>query len=137
MTTLAPQLGSTARTRGFRVDVTPEYLPDHSRPANHKFVFGYRVRITNEDGHRARLRSRHWVIVDADGDRHDVVGEGVVGHQPDLAPGQTFEYTSYCPLETPWGTMEGRYTFVAEDGESFDISVARFYLVSAEIEAKG
>ncbi len=136
MTSTATQLGSTARTHGFRVDVTPEYLPDHSRPANHKYVFGYRVRITNEDGRRARLKSRHWVIVDADGDRHDVVGEGVVGHQPDLAPGQAFEYTSYCPLETTWGTMEGRYTFVSEDEESFDIVVARFYLVSTESEAR-
>lgn len=132
MTSTAAQHGSTITTHGFRVEVSPEYLPEHSRPEQRKYVFGYRVRITNETGPRARLKSRHWVIVDADGDRHDVVGDGVVGHQPDLAPGQAFEYTSYCPLETTWGTMEGGFTFIAEDGKSFEVAVGRFYLVAGE-----
>lgn len=119
-------------TRGFKVEVKPEYLPEHSRPDQRKYVFGYRIRITNEGREKAQLKSRHWVIVDADGDRHDVVGEGVVGHQPEMAPGQVFEYTSYCPLETPWGTMEGSYTLLGDGGQTFEISVARFFLVANE-----
>lgn len=131
MPTTAPQRGSDVVTDGIRVEVRPEYLPEQSRPDEHKWVFAYRVRITNQRPHRARLISRHWIIVDADGDRHDVVGEGVVGLQPTLAPGQTFEYSSYCPLETPWGTMEGTYTFENDDKTRFDVTVGRFFLISA------
>lgn len=119
-------------TRGFRVDVRPQYLPEHSKPAEGKYVFGYHIRIENVGVERAKLLSRHWVIVDADGDRHDVTGEGVVGNQPDLGPGEHFEYSSFCPLETPWGTMEGSYRFRADSGEEFDVRVARFYLVAEE-----
>jgi ApaG protein len=132
MGTATRQLGSTCVTRGFRVDVSPRYIPEQSDPDAGKFVFAYRIRISNEGQTRAQLLSRHWVIVDADGERHDVQGEGVVGQQPDLAPGQSFEYTSYCPLETPWGTMEGTYTFRAQGGEEFRVNVARFYLAVAE-----
>ncbi len=131
MTTTAPQRGSDVVTDGMRVEVRPEYLPEQSRPDQHKWVFAYRVRITNQRTHRARLISRHWIIVDADGDRHDVVGEGVVGLQPTLAPGQSFEYSSYCPLETPWGTMEGAYTFENDDQTRFDVAVGRFFLISS------
>lgn len=131
MTTTAPQRGSDVVTDGMRVEVRPEYLPEQSRPDQHKWVFAYRVRITNQRPHRARLISRHWIIVDADGDRHDVVGEGVVGLQPTLAPGQSFEYSSYCPLETPWGTMEGAYTFENDDQTRFDVAVGRFFLISS------
>jgi ApaG protein len=128
------KLGSHAVTQGIRVDVTPGYLPHDSDPEGHagkpRWVFTYRVRITNEGQSQAKLVSRHWTIIDSDGDRHEVHGEGVIGHQPDLSPGEHFEYSSYCPLETPWGTMEGSYTFEAADGSRFEVAIARFYLVS-------
>jgi ApaG protein len=97
-----------------------------------RYVFAYKIRISNEGASRAQLLERHWAIVDADGEHHEVRGEGVVGHQPDLAPGQAFEYSSYCPLTTPWGTMEGEYVMEGEDGERFEIGVGRFFLVAAE-----
>lgn len=125
----AHTLGSSCITRGLRVEVQPRYIPDESDPGAGRFTFGYRVRISNESGPVATLHSRHWVIVDADGERHEVRGEGVVGRNPTLSPGQSFEYASFCPLPTPWGTMEGTYLFVTEAGERFEVTVARFYLV--------
>ncbi|MDX2115234.1 MAG: Co2+/Mg2+ efflux protein ApaG [Planctomycetota bacterium] len=131
-TATPPDRGSNVVSNGFRVEVRPEYLAEQSRPAQRKWVFAYRIRILNQSHRRARLRARHWIIVDADGERHDVVGEGVVGLQPTLNPGQQFEYSSYCPLETPWGTMEGSYTFEGDDGETFEVTVGRFFLVSSD-----
>ncbi len=122
--------GSEAVTRGLRVSATPAFLAQHSDPQQRRFVFGYRIRIVNEGAGRARLLTRHWEIVDADGSRHVVDGEGVVGQQPDLAPGAAHEYESYCPLTTPWGTMEGSFTMQGENGDVFTIAVARFYLVA-------
>ena len=131
--------GSVRTTRGFRVTVRPQYLPQQSNPEGAaaddspgppKFTFGYRIRIENGSSASARLLSRRWSIVDADGDRNEVLGEGVVGQQPDLAPGESFDYASYCPIQTPWGTMEGAFKMLGEDGEAFDIEVGRFYLVA-------
>jgi ApaG protein len=130
MKTASRRLGSSCVTRGIRVDVAPQYLREQSDPDAGKFVFSYRIRVTNEGAVAAQLVSRHWIIVDADGERHDVRGEGVVGQQPLLGPGQSFEYSSYCPLETPWGTMEGTYAFRTDDGATFDAVVARFYLAA-------
>lgn len=120
---------------GVRVNVKPEFLPEHSDPSAARWVFGYRVRITNEGPQPVTLLRRHWIIVDGDGDRHDVEGDGVVGHQPRLEPGEVFEYASYCPLETRWGTMEGEFHMVPNGGESFAARVARFYLVAPEADA--
>jgi len=129
-----PTLSSETTTRGIRIRVTPSFLPDQSGEGEfwqgRRYVFAYRIRISNEGDCRAKLISRHWVIVDADGERHEVRGEGVIGHQPDLAPGEAFEYTSYCPLPTPWGTMEGEYQMLDEHGEHFDAAISRFYLVA-------
>lgn len=119
---------------GVRVRVRPEYLPDHSDPDARRFVFGYRIRIRNEGAEPVTLISRHWIIVDGDGDRHDVEGDGVVGHQPRLEPGEAFEYASYCPLETRWGTMEGVYHMRLDDGSMFHARVARFFLVAPGAE---
>lgn len=128
--------GSVLVTHGVRVAVSPSYLPHDSDPKGDvgrpRWVFAYRVRITNESEHRAHLLTRHWTIVDADGERHEVHGEGVVGHQPDLGPGEHFEYSSYCPLETPWGTMQGEFQFEGADGARFAVPVARFFLVSKD-----
>lgn len=107
----------------------PRYSPEESDPDAKRFIFAYRVRITHESGPAATLLSRHWIIVDADGERHEVRGEGVVGRNPTLDAGHSFEYASFCPLHTPWGTMEGSYTFTTDDGERFEVAVARFYLV--------
>jgi ApaG protein len=141
MPSTASNHSSETVTRGIRVHVTPTFLPEQSGEGEawegRRYVFAYAIRISNESAIRAKLLSRHWVIVDADGERHEVRGEGVVGHQPDLAPGQAFEYTSYCPLPTPWGTMEGEYTMQNEQGELFEIAIGRFYLVSTSEEDRG
>jgi ApaG protein len=121
--------GSDSSAQGISICVQPTYLPSHSDPSRSRFIFAYHVTITNAGTDRARLRSRAWTIVDADGTSHDVRGEGVVGRQPDLAPQERFEYSSFCPLPTPWGTMEGTYTFERADGSRFEVPVRRFYLV--------
>lgn len=126
--------GESRPTRGLRVSVRPEYLPEHSDADAARFVFGYHIHIHNDGAEPVTLVSRHWIIVDGDGDRHEVEGDGVVGHQPRLEPGQSFEYASYCPLETRWGTMEGVYHMRLDDGSMFDATVARFFLVAPEFE---
>lgn len=115
-------------TEGIRVTTRAFFLPEESDVDADQYVFGYRITIRNEGDRWAKLLSRHWVIIDANGSRDDVEGEGVVGEQPELAPGESFTYTSYCPLGTPWGTMEGTYHMRREDGERFEVRIARFYL---------
>lgn len=126
--------GSETVTAGVRVRVRPAYSPDRSDPGGEMgpatWVFTYRIRISNEGGGTVRLRSRFWRIIDAQGREHVVEGEGVVGQQPTLKPGQSFEYSSFCPLQTPWGTMEGHYVFDGPEGD-LTVAVGRFYLVSA------
>lgn len=115
-------------TEGIRVRAVASYLADQSRPSEHKFVFAYKIAISNEGTKRARLISRHWVIINGNGDREDVEGPGVVGKYPNLGYGDVFEYTSFCPLDTEWGTMEGTYRMQSEDGTQFDVLIGRFYL---------
>lgn len=124
--------GSELCTRGIRVRVAPAFVREQSDPVQNRYVFAYRVRITNESERQVQLLAREWQIVDADGERNTVKGEGVVGQQPLIAPGQTFEYSSFCPLITPWGTMEGRYFFRADDEPEFQVPIARFYLVAPQ-----
>ena len=121
--------GSDTVTRGVRVQAQAQYLPDESDSERRHFVWKYRIAITNEGTGRVRLKSRHWIILDADNRREDVRGGGVVGKTPSLSPGERFEYTSGCPLRTRWGTMEGSYTFEREDGTTFEASIGRFFLV--------
>ncbi|MBK7874668.1 MAG: Co2+/Mg2+ efflux protein ApaG [Planctomycetes bacterium] len=121
--------GSDTTTEGIRVIAEATFLPEDSEPEQHQFVYAYRIRMKNEGTRRARLKSRHWVILDADNNREDVRGPGVVGKHPDLKPGEEFEYTSGCPLRTRWGTMEGTYLFEREDGTPFEVAVGRFFLV--------
>lgn len=128
---VAPKHGSDCVTEGIRVRVEPAFLPQQSNPRQGKWLFSYRISIINEGETRVRLRSRRWTIVDGDGKRHEVNGPGVIGQFPTLEPGQRFEYSSFCPLETSWGTMEGVYQMERDDGTAFDARVARFYLVSA------
>ncbi len=131
MTLAAPKtLGSEAVTQGIRVAVEPSFVATHSDIERGRFIFAYRVRMTNEGEQHAQLASRSWEIVDADGVRHDVDGPGVVGQHPELAPGESFEYSSYCPLSTAWGTMEGHFVFVRGDESTFNARVARFYFAA-------
>jgi len=124
-----PALSDTT-THGIRVGATAFYLPSESNADEKRFVFGYRIVIVNEGKTPATLRTRHWKIIDADGHIEEISGPGVVGQQPRLAPGDGFKYTSYCPLKTPWGTMEGSYQFHREDGSLFDVAIGRFYLAT-------
>ncbi len=112
------------------MQVEPTFLADESDPESGRFLFAYRVRLTNEGAETATLLSRHWLIVDSEGQRQEVRGDGVVGQRPTLAPNESFEYSSYCPLEREWGTMEGTYRFLSESGEGFDVEIGRFYLVA-------
>jgi ApaG protein len=119
---------SEVTTRDVRVSVEARYSPDHSDPARREWFFLYTVRITNQGDETVRLLSRHWIITDASGNVEEVRGPGVVGHRPVLAPGQSFEYTSGCPLSMPFGSMHGTYQMVTERGEHFDAEIARFAL---------
>jgi ApaG protein len=119
---------STAITQGIRVTVSTVYVPSQSSPAAHRYVFAYTIRIANEGTEAAKLESRHWVITHASGRVEEVRGPGVVGHQPALKPGEHFEYTSGCVLETPRGSMRGTYQMVRPDGRAFDADIAQFEL---------
>ena len=122
--------GSEAITNGIRIRVVSQYLPDHaaSEPRERQWFFTYTVRISNEGLDTVQLVSRHWLITDANGHTEEVRGPGVVGAQPVLAPGESFEYTSGCPLCTAFGTMKGAYQMVSDDGQEFDAEIAPFAL---------
>ena len=122
--------GSEQATSGIRVLVQPSYVAEQSDPSQNRYVFAYRVRIANETAGRVQVLAREWQIVDGDGERNVVKGEGVVGQQPVIGPGQVFEYSSFCPLVTPWGTMEGFYSVETQDGELLEVPIARFFLVA-------
>jgi ApaG protein len=119
---------SEATTRGIHVHVETLYDPQRSQPESGRWFYLYTVTITNRGEATAQLISRHWVITDADGKTEEVRGPGVVGHQPVLEPGQSFRYSSGCPLPTPYGTMHGTYQMETPDGESFDAEIAPFEL---------
>jgi ApaG protein len=119
---------SEAVTRGIRVQVLSEFSPERSNPAHSQWFFLYTIEITNESDATIQLISRHWIITDANNHVEEVRGPGVVGQQPVLAPGESFTYTSGCPLTTSFGTMEGTYQMVTADGERFDVQIAPFTL---------
>ena len=110
------------------IDVTTAYLESQSSPEENHFVFTYSIKIKNTGSAAARLLNRHWIITDANGKVQEVVGEGVVGEQPLLQPGEDFEYTSGTSLETPVGSMQGSYQMRAENGDHFDALIAPFTL---------
>ncbi|MBL8472530.1 MAG: Co2+/Mg2+ efflux protein ApaG [Rhodocyclaceae bacterium] len=113
-----------------QIDAEPRYLPDQSRPGRDHYVFAYTITITNTGTIAAQLVSRHWIITDADGKVREVRGQGVVGEQPSLEPGESFRYTSGCDLPTEVGTMHGSYQMVAADGTRFDAPIAAFTLAA-------
>lgn len=127
--TKAMQTTSEATTRGIRVRVRAHYSSEHSNPAQPMWFFLYTITLVNEGTETVQLLHRHWEITDASGNVEHVKGPGVVGEQPVLRPGQSFEYTSGCPLSTPFGFMKGEYRMVTEaGGESFEVEVAGFPL---------
>jgi ApaG protein len=119
---------SEAVTNNVRVEVESQYAAERSQPFQNEWFFHYTVRITNERDETVQLLSRYWMITDATGHIEEVRGAGVVGEQPVLAPGESFQYTSGCPLRTSTGVMRGTYQMVTEDGEHFDVEIAPFAL---------
>ena len=119
---------SEATTRGIRVSVQARYSPERSQPSGSKWFFLYTVTISNEGPETVQLLTRHWIITDGAGLVEEVHGPGVVGKQPMLGPGESFEYTSGCPLSTRFGIMEGTYEMITSTGERFDARIAPFTL---------
>lgn len=130
MTDQRPALApvSEAVTNQIRVEVIARHSPENSRPMQGEWVFQYTVRVTNLGADTVQLVSRHWIITDAVEQTKEVKGPGVVGEQPVLRPGQSFKYSSWCPLQTPTGMMRGTYQMARGDGARFDIEVAPFAL---------
>lgn len=124
----ATPFSSDALTRGIAVHVEPRFDPSRSAPESSQWFFLYTVTIQNRGSETVQLLSRHWVITDAAGRVEEVRGPGVVGEQPVLAPGESFEYTSGCPLTTDVGKMEGSYQMVTASGDSFEAVIAPFTL---------
>lgn len=128
-------LMSDETTHGVRVGANAFYLPDESTPEDKEFVFGYRIVILNDSDRTVTLNSRHWDLIDANGELREIDGEGVVGQKPRLAPGEAFKYHSFAVLPTLWGTMEGYYNFRAEDNqEELKVAIGRFYLTQESIQ---
>jgi ApaG protein len=119
---------SAAVTRGIRVEVESRFVRERSDPTRNQWLFAYDVFIRNESDRPVQLVSRHWVITDANGAVEQVRGEGVVGEQPLLLPGQHHRYTSFCPLRTSFGMMHGSYQMIGPGGERFDAEIAPFAL---------
>ena len=119
---------SDAVTRGVRVHVESEYAAERSQPSQNQWFFLYTITIANQGEEIVQLLTRHWIITDGSGRVEEVRGPGVVGKQPILKPGESFTYTSGCPLGTPFGVMQGTYQMVTDAGEHFDASIAPFTL---------
>jgi ApaG protein len=119
---------SDAVTQNVKVEVLSQYSKENSKPTQGEWVFEYTVRITNLGTESIQLVSRHWVITDGTDQVREVQGPGVVGEQPVLAPDQSFQYSSWCPLSTPIGMMRGTYQMVRTNGEQFDVEIAPFAL---------
>ena len=115
-------------TQGVRVQVMAQYSPEQSQPFQNQWFFLYTVQISNEGVETVQLISRHWMITDANHHVKEVRGLGVVGKQPVLDPGESFQYTSGCPLSTPFGSMRGTYQMLKPDGERFDVEIGPFAL---------
>ena len=127
---------STAVTNGILITVKSEYIPERSSLSSRQFAFAYTVRIENQGSTAAQLRSRHWIITDGNGSVQEVRGDGVVGAQPTLRPGDNFEYTSWCVLATPSGMMRGTYQMVTDRGQAFDADIARYNREAPDLAAQ-
>ena len=112
------------------IEVMPAYIADQSDPANNHYVFSYTITIHNVGTVPAKLLTRHWIITDGDGAVQEVKGDGVIGKQPHLRPGEKFQYTSGTFMNTPFGTMHGSYQMVSDSGEKFDAEIPTFQLIA-------
>tara|TARA_A100001011_G_scaffold146372_1_gene154474 strand:+ start:486 stop:857 length:372 start_codon:yes stop_codon:yes gene_type:complete len=112
---------------------SPDYLPERSDPIKSYYFFSYQIKIVNRSVETVQLLSRYWHIVDGQGRVEDIYGPGVVGKTPILKPNDLFEYTSFCPLPTPLGFMEGSYRMLDESGKEFDVPIERFQLVASQV----
>lgn len=119
-------------SHNIRISVRPQFLPDQSQPQLQRYIFAYFVRIENVGRRTVQLLSRRWHINDSVGEAYEVAGEGVVGEQPVLGPGDVHEYQSFCVLKSASGFMEGTYQFIGDNGESFDAAIPRFLLEANE-----
>ncbi|MBC7985590.1 MAG: Co2+/Mg2+ efflux protein ApaG [Sphingomonadaceae bacterium] len=122
-----------AITRGITVRVSVSFLPEQSELARGRWFWAYHVRLENGGDEAVQLLTRHWIITDGRGYRHEVEGEGVVGEQPIIEPGDSYDYVSGCPLATPTGAMEGSYRMLQSDGTTFDAAIPRFALVGPAV----
>ncbi len=122
-----------AATGDITVRVAVSFLPEQSEPAQGRWFWAYHIRIENGGAEAAQLISREWIISDGRGVAHEVRGEGVVGEQPVIEPGKSFDYVSGCPLGTPTGAMEGRYFMIGEDGDAFTVEIPRFPLIAPAV----
>jgi len=116
-----------------KITIDPKYVPERSSPTQSYFLFSYRVMIENRSSAVVRLISRYWHITDGVGNSEDIYGPGVVGKKPTLEPGTSFEYTSFCPLKTPMGHMEGSYRMVGEEGKESDVTIPKFRLLASQV----
>ena len=131
--TLSMLFPNVAVTRGIAVRVAVSYLAEQSDPSTDRWFWSYHVRIENGSDVAVQLLSRAWTIVDGRGTVHEVVGEGVVGEMPLIAPLASFDYVSGCPLATPTGSMEGSYHMIGEDGSAFDVDIPKFALIAPAV----
>ena len=114
-------------TEDILIEVFPSYIPERSSPAHNQFFYAYRVVITNNSDVSCKVAHRHWKIKDGNGKSYDVQGNGIVGEQPMIAPGENYEYTSFCPLHSPYGNMRGKYQMINEFGDRFWVTIPLFF----------
>jgi ApaG protein len=130
---LNPFFPSVATTRDVTVRVAVSFLPEQSEPDRGRWFWAYHIRIENGGDHPVQLLTRRWLITDGRGVQHRVEGEGVVGEQPVVQPGKSYDYVSGCPLATPTGAMEGSYHMLGADGATFDVAIPRFALIAPAV----
>ena len=123
-----------AVTQGIVVRVSVSYLKDQSEPQRGRWFWSYHIRIANQGAGAVQLMTRRWIITDGEGNRTRVEGEGVIGEQPVIGPGETYDYVSGCPLETPSGFMEGAYQMAGSGGGMLEVAIPRFALIADEAE---
>ncbi len=113
--------------------VSVSYMPEQSEPTRGRWFWAYHIRLENDGPQAVQLLARHWIITDGRGARHAVEGEGVIGEQPLIAPGTSYDYVSGCPLQTPAGSMQGSYRMIGEDGALFDVAIPKFTLIAPAV----
>lgn len=126
-TTIEPKEYYIETTEDIQVEVFPTFVPERSSIAHKQYFYAYRVVVTNNSDCEIKIIHRHWKIKDGNGKAYDVQGSGVVGEQPSIAPGESFEYTSFCPLHSPYGNMRGKYQMINEFGDKFWVTVPLFF----------